>query len=131
MSVLGEFSSDLSEIISPGLRAAFRSSRFPVTRVEVRVSTGPARERSQALCGVPRLSLTQLDPRGGGRKERERHRERERERERQEETEGRSVRQTDGEREMERDDRHGAREKERHGERQTWRRSETWRDAER
>lgn len=96
-----------------------------------RVSTGPARERSQALCGVPRLSLTQLDPRGGGRKERERHRERERERERQEETEGRSVRQTDGEREMERDDRHGAREKERHGERQTWRRSETWRDAER
>ena len=34
VSVLGEFSSDLSEIISPGLRAAFRSSRFPVTRVE-------------------------------------------------------------------------------------------------
>lgn len=43
-----------------------------------RVSTAPARERSQAPCGLPRLSLTPLDPRGGGRKERERHGERER-----------------------------------------------------
>ena len=97
---------------SPDCRQPSDPAGSPSLGWRRRVSTAPARERSQAPCGLPRLSLTPLDPREGGRKERERHRERERER--QEETEGWSVRQRDGEREMERG-----------GElRQTWRQRE-------
>ena len=73
--MLGEFSSGLSEIISP--RTAGSLPIQPVPRHSGAgggVSAGPTGPRSK-----PRLSLTQLDPRGGGRKERERERERERE----------------------------------------------------
>ena len=79
MSVLGEFSSGLSEIISPRTTGSLPIQPVPRhSGAGGGVSAGPT-----GLRGKPRLSLTQLDPRGGGRKERERERERETGRERE------------------------------------------------
>lgn len=111
----------------PGPRAAFRSSRFPVTRVQAVGSPlvphvrghRPAR-RAETLINAARSSR--------GRQKGER------ERERQGETEGWSVSQRDGEREMGRDgeprqtwsqkERETWRETDGRGDRQTWRQTD-------